>query len=279
VGSARERCRPTARVRAPAPGCVVSVVVRRVRAGYGQGDVLRGLDLELRRGEVLGVIGPNGAGKSTLVRVLTRLAGVTAGSVDIDGRPLARIGRRQLARLVAVVPQSGELPAGFTVEELVAMGRTPHTGLLGGPSPEDAEAVEAALRKCDVTHLRGRPAGELSGGERQRVLLARALAQRPRYLLLDEPTNHLDLRYQLEVLAFIRAEAAGGVGALVVLHDLNLAGRGCDRLAVLDRGRVAAAGDPAEVLTAPLVSRVYGAEVDVHRVGGEPLVVPRVTRA
>lgn len=253
----------------------MSLSVRAVRAGYGEGDVLRGLDLELLPGEVLGVIGPNGAGKSTLVRVLTRLLEVREGSVELDGRRLDRIARRQLARLVAVVPQSANLPAGFTVEELVAMGRTPHTGLLGGASEDDAAAVEAALRETDTERLRRRTAGELSGGERQRVLLARALAQRPRYLLLDEPTTHLDLRYQLEALAFIRREASRGVGAMAVLHDLNLAAGGCDRLALVHRGRVVAVGPPGEVLTAGLVSRVYGTGVDVHTFGTRPLVVPR----
>jgi len=256
----------------------VSVVARAVRAGYGDGDVLRGVDLELRSGEVLGVIGPNGAGKSSLVRVFTRLLPLREGHVEVDGVPLARIARRSLARQVAVVPQSAELPSGFRVEELVAMGRAPHIGLLGAPTAADAEAVEAALRETDTERLRRRAASELSGGERQRVLLARALAQRPRYLLLDEPTNHLDLRYQLEVLAFLRREVARGVGAMVVLHDLNLAAGGCDRLAVLDRGRVAALGAPSDVLTAPLVSKVYGAEVDIHTLDARPLVVPRLPR-
>ncbi len=254
----------------------MSLAVRGVVAGYAGREVLRGLDLELKPGEVLGVVGPNGAGKSTLVRVLTRLLPAWRGGAWLDGRSVARIRRRALARAVAVLPQSGELPAGFTVEALVAMGRTPHTGLLGAPSAEDRAAVERALVETDTRGLRLRRAAELSGGERQRVLLARALAQAPRYLLLDEPTNHLDLRYQLEALAFVRREASRGVGVMVVLHDLNLAAAGCDRVALLERGRLAALGTPTEVLTAPLVSRVYGADVEVHVRGSRPLLVPRM---
>ncbi len=254
----------------------MSLVVGGVRAGYGGRDVLRGLSLELRAGEVLGVVGPNGAGKSTLVRVLTRLLPALEGEVTLDGVPLTRLSRRRLARAVAVVPQSAALPAGYSVEELVAMGRTPHIGLLGAPSRADRCAVEEALLDTDTRPLAGRTAAALSGGERQRVLLARALAQRPRYLLLDEPTNHLDLRYQLEVLAFIRREASRGVGVLVVLHDLNLAAAACHRLAVLQGGRVVASGAPADVLTEALVSKVYGADVQVHANAGRPLVVPRL---
>lgn len=247
-----------------------------VHAGYGDRKVLRGLDLAVRPGEVVGLIGPNGAGKSTVLRVLTRRLPLRAGEVRIDGDPLARFGRRELARTLAVVPQSADLPEGYTVLELVSMGRTPHVGLFGVERPEDEAAVERALRRTDTHRLRDRTARALSGGERQRVVLARALAQGPRYLLLDEPTNHLDLRYQLEVLAFTRAEVAAGVGALVVLHDLNLAARTCDRLVVLHGGRVVADGAPSDVLTAPLVTRVYGAAVDVHVAGERPVVVPRV---
>ncbi|MEJ2293129.1 MAG: ABC transporter ATP-binding protein, partial [Deinococcales bacterium] len=156
---------------------------------------------------------------------------------------------------------------------------TPHVGLLRREGDEDRRAVEVAMRTTDTLHLADRRATHLSGGERQRVVLARALAQRPRYLLLDEPTNHLDLRYQVEVLAFTRREVERGIGALVVLHDLNLAAGACDRLIVLQEGRVVAEGAPAQVLTAALVSRVYGTDVDVHGLGTRPLIVPRLDRA
>ncbi|MEJ2359471.1 MAG: ABC transporter ATP-binding protein [Deinococcales bacterium] len=257
----------------------MSLEIRGLQAGYGERDVLRSCDLRVEPGQVVGVIGPNGAGKSTLVRVLTRRLPVRGGRVSVDGRPLHRFGRLELARKLAVVPQMPELPAGYTVRELVSMGRTPHVGLLRREGDEDRRAVEVAMRTTDTLHLADRRATHLSGGERQRVVLARALAQRPRYLLLDEPTNHLDLRYQVEVLAFTRREVERGIGALVVLHDLNLAAGACDRLIVLQEGRVVAEGAPAQVLTALLVSRVYGTDVDVHGLGTRPLIVPRLDRA
>ncbi len=254
----------------------MSIEVRELYAGYGRGDVLAACELSVEPGEVLGVIGPNGAGKSTLVRVLTRRLAPRSGSVTIDGRSLARIGRLELARSLAVVPQLPELPAGFSVRELVAMGRTPHLGLLRPERAEDRRAVDRALRATDTAALADRDATRLSGGERQRVVLARALAQRPRFLLLDEPTNHLDLRYQVEMLEYTRREVDRGVGALVVLHDLNLASRFCDRLVVLQAGHVVAQGTPSQVLTEALVSRVYGTRVDVHTIGARPLVVPHL---
>jgi len=247
-----------------------------VVAGYGRADVLAGIDLAVAAGEVVGVIGPNGAGKSTLLRVLTRRLALRAGRVTVDDRPLARIGRQALARSVAVVPQSAALPPGYTVRELVAMGRTPHQGLLGPVQRSDREAIDDALRQTDTFTLGERTAEALSGGERQRVVLARALAQRPRYLLLDEPTTHLDLHYQVELLSLTRREVARGLGALVVLHDLNLAARACDRLVVLQAGRSVAQGTPAEVLTGPLLARVYAGAAEVRSDGGLPLVIPRL---
>jgi len=257
----------------------VSIEVRELYAGYGERDVLEACNVRLERGEVLGVIGPNGAGKSTLVRVLTRRLTPRSGRVTVDGRPLARFGRLDLARALAVVPQVPELPAGYTVRDLVAMGRTPHLGLLRAEREQDRRAVLRALHATDTASLARRDATRLSGGERQRVVLARALAQEPRYLLLDEPTNHLDLRYQVEMLAYTRQEVDRGIGALVVLHDLNLAARFCDRLAVLQGGRVVAQGPPEAVLTAALVSRVYGTDVDVHAVDSRPVVLPRLPRS
>jgi iron complex transport system ATP-binding protein len=254
------------------PGAVLDL--RAVEAGYGARRVLHGVSFALTAGEVVGLVGPNGAGKSTLVAVAARGLAPTAGAVFLDGRPLAGYRRRALARRVAVVPQGGELPEGFTVDEVVAMGRTPHAGFLRGPTPADEAAIEAALRRTDVVELRARRVETLSGGERQRVVLARALAQEPRVLLLDEPTNHLDLRYQVETLRAARAAAADGVAVLVVVHDLNLAARACDRVALLEAGRIVAHGPPAVVFTEPRLRAVYQADVRVHALDGVPTVVP-----
>ena len=258
----------------------MSVELRGVSAAYPQAGgalrpVLAGVSLRLAPGEVVGVLGPNGAGKSTLLRLLTRRLTPTAGSVTVDGRALASYGRFQLARALALVEQAPVVPAGFLVREVVAMGRTPHLGLFGTPGRADEAVVEAALAATDTARFAERRVETLSGGELQRVVFARALAQRPRYLLLDEPTNHLDLRYQVELLAYARAQAAAGVGVLVVLHDLNLAARSCDRLVVLAGGRKVAEGAPAEVLSEGLLREVYGAAVRLLHDDGVPVVVPR----
>src|SRR5690606_16951198 len=222
----------------------------RVVAGYPappgrpRRPALAGVSLRLGRGEVVGLIGPNGSGKTTLLRLLTRQLAPAAGRVLLGGRPLASFGRFELARHVAVVAQEPEVPVGFTVRETVAMGRAPHMGLLGTPGPEDARAVAVALTATGTLEFADRRIETLSGGERQRAVFARAVAQQPAFLLLDEPTNHLDLRYQVELLALAREQAASGVGVLAVLHDLNLAARTCDRLVLLAEGRVAAAGAP-----------------------------------
>jgi len=247
-----------------------------VHAGYGRRQVLFGVDLEVRAGEVVGVIGPNGAGKSTLVSVVSRLLPLSAGDVRVEGRPLERYGRRALAQRLAVVPQAARLPDGFLVIEVVRMGRTPFVGLWRGAGPEDEAEVERAMRQTGVWGLAERPVERLSGGERQRVVLARALAQRPRVLLLDEPTSHLDLRYQAELLRAARAAAAEGVGVLLVLHDLNLAARVCDRLVLITDGRVVASGPVSEVLAQGRLERAYRTDVDVFATPRGPLVVPRV---
>ena len=271
-----------ARVRAPAAAVTATTAppevlcLDGVEAGYGRRQVLFGVDLEVRAGEVVGVIGPNGAGKSTLVNVVSRALPVRAGSVRVDGRPVERYGRRALAQRLAVVPQAAGLPDGFLVIEVVRMGRTPFVGLWRGAGPEDEAEVERAMRQTGVWGLAERPVERLSGGERRRVVLARALAQRPRLLLLDEPTSHLDLRYQAELLRAARAAAAEGVGVLLVLHDLNLAARVCDRLVLLTEGRVVASGAVPEVLAQGRLERAYRTEVEVFATPRGPLVVPRL---
>ena len=243
---------------------------------YGDVPVVRGLDFELNRGEVVGLVGPNGAGKSTVIKLLTRVLKAEAGEVSVDGQQVKGLSRLELARRLAVVPQAGDLPGAFTVEELVLMGRTPHLGFFSTETKEDLDIVERAMRRTETWRFRERLISELSGGERQRVLLARALVQKPDYLLLDEPTNHLDLRYQVEVLRFTRREVENGLGALVVLHDLNLAARICDRVLVLHGGRLVAEGSPQEVLSETLIREVYGAEVALFQQPGTdiPVILP-----
>jgi iron complex transport system ATP-binding protein len=235
-------------------------------ASGGRREVLRGLDLVLRRGELVALLGPNGSGKTTLLRVLSGQLRPDSGEALLEGRPLASWGRQALARRVAVLPQQLELRAGFRVAELVEMGRAPHATRLFGSTADDERAVRRALLDAEALDLAHRFPDELSGGERQRVLVAMALAQEPELLLLDEPTLHLDLAHQVSLLATIRRLATQrGMAVLAVLHDLNLAAAFAPRVAVLSDGRVAADGRPAQVLTPALAKRVFGVVVTEAR--------------
>ena len=238
--------------------------------------VLAGVDLGVHAGELLGLVGPNGAGKTTLLRAATALAPLTSGRISVDGRPLDETSRRELARSVAVVQQLPEAPETMLVEELVLLGRNPHLALLGRESPRDYAVAGEAMRRAGCERFAGRALGTLSGGERRRAFIARALAQEAALLLLDEPTANLDPEAQSEIFEVLRQLAAGGAGVLAVVHDLTLAAAYCERIALLDGGRIVADGAPQRVLTAQTVARVYGSRVAViaHPRSGAPIVVP-----
>ena len=221
--------------------------------------ILGGVDLHVAAGERVGVIGPNGSGKSTLLRCLYAWHAPASGAVLLDGADLHRLPPGRRAQAVAVLAQHAEAGLGLTVGEVVALGRLPHRRAWGRADAEDAAAVADALRAVGLMGWDARPFAPLSGGERQRVLFARALAQRPALLLLDEPTNHLDIRHQLELLEAARTR---GVSAVATLHDLNLAARWCDRIALLDGGRIRMTGTPDAVLTPALIGAVYGVAVE-----------------
>jgi len=239
--------------------------------------VLDQVDLRLEAGRMIGVIGPNGAGKSTLVKLLSRLLTPAQGHVRLNGHSLARWRPAELARVLAVVPQSPQLPSTFTAWELVLMGRTPYMGWMGRESERDRAVARQAMEETGTHHLAHRLISQLSGGERQRVVIARALAQEPRILLLDEPTAHLDINHQVETLSLIgRLVRERELAALAIFHDLNLAAQYCGELVLLHRGRIVAQGAPEDVLTPPTLQRVYGAEVAVgaHPQNGLPVVFP-----
>jgi len=233
------------------------------RTASGIRPVLRGTTLAIRPGEQLTLLGANGSGKTTLLRLIAGTLTADGGTVTLFGRPAGAWSRPALARRIAVLPQSLELPAGFRVAEVVAMGRAPHARRLFASTAEDEVAVERALVDAEALDLAGRPVEELSGGERQRVLVAMALAQEPQLLLLDEPTLHLDLAHQVALLnALHRLSRQRGLAVLAVLHDLNLAARFAPRVAILDGGRIVADGTPGEVLQPEMVRGVFRVAVD-----------------
>lgn len=228
--------------------------------------------LHAETGEFIGVIGPNGSGKSTLLRLIYRLMKPSAGIITLNERDLWVLTARETAQSMAVVAQERTSDFDFTVEEVVMMGRTPHKRPLDRDTDDDRTLVSDALRRVDLPAFAHRLFHTLSGGEKQRVLVARALAQQARVLILDEPTNHLDIRYQLEILELVKSLNVTAIGAL---HDLNLAATYCDRLYLLQTGRIVAEGKPAHVLTPVQIGSVYSvkAEVEIHPATGHLHIV------
>ncbi|ROP40611.1 heme ABC transporter ATP-binding protein [Saccharothrix texasensis] len=228
-------------------------------------DILHGVDLHAPAHEVHGIVGPNGSGKSTTLRCVYRALAPSGGVVRLGGRDIAAMKVRDTAGHLAALTQDSRVEFDFTVTEVVAMGRLPHRAT---PDRDD-EVVAGALSRVDASHLAHRGFLSLSGGERQRVLIARALAQEPQVLVLDEPTNHLDISHQLAVLSLVRSL---DVTVLAVLHDLNLAAAYCDRLHVLDRGRVVRSGKPDDVLTPEVLREVFHVRAHVvrHPTSGAP---------
>jgi iron complex transport system ATP-binding protein len=236
----------------------LAIAMHGVGLAYGGRVVLADVDVDIAAGERVCLIGPNGAGKSSLLHCLTGTAAGTTGTVRIDGLPLSEIGRERLARQLAVVPGHAVLPFAMRVEEVVALGRIPHEHPWTGARDADRAAVDAALLRVGIGHLRGRDARELSMGERQLLLVAMAVAQDGRVLILDEPTVHLDLRHQVEVMELlVDLNEHEGLTVLAVLHDLALAAHFFRRLLLLDGGRLVADGPPGEVLTDDRVRLVY----------------------
>jgi iron complex transport system ATP-binding protein len=249
-----------------------------VTVRYGRRAVVDAVSAEIARGEWVALIGPNGAGKTTLLRAVAGLV-PAAGSISVGGTPVARLGRREIARRVALVPQIPSMPPALTVTEYVALGRTPYISYLATESRRDLDAVQRALARLELTELAERMLGSLSGGERQRAVLARALVQDAPVLLLDEPTSALDIGHQqqaLELLDSLRAEA--GLTLVAAMHDLTLAGQYADRVLLMDGGKVVADGDPETVLSEERLGRHYAASVRVLRHPGGIAVVPQRAR-
>jgi iron complex transport system ATP-binding protein len=239
----------------------MTLAARDLRWGIAGRMIVDGVTLNAAPGRILGLIGPNGSGKSSLLRLFCRLRNVASGVVTLDGRDIAAVPRRELARRLAFVEQQATTEVQLSVCDVVRLGRTPHRAALASWNPEDEAAVDQALARVGLRERHDQLWHTLSGGERQRVHIARALAQQPSELILDEPTNHLDIQHQLAILTLIRRL---GITCIVALHDLNLAALFCDEIALMQGGRLLAAGTPDEVLTEAMIREVFGVAVAIR---------------
>jgi len=242
---------------------------------YGEKRVLRDINLKVRKGEFWGILGPNGSGKTTLMNLIDGMIPPREGVIKIGGKPVGAIKRKELARLIAVVPQDASLVFPLTVEEVVLMGRTPHLGRFEFEAKNDLDIARVAMEATDILPLAARLMQSLSGGERQRVLIARALAQQPQVLLLDEPTSSLDIAHQISAFDMLRSLVENaGLTVLAATHDMNLASLYCDRIALLHKGNFYSQGTPEEALTEKSIKEVYGVNVvvDRHPITGLPRI-------
>jgi iron complex transport system ATP-binding protein len=237
----------------------MTISIEDVSFAVGNTLIVDGVSLTIEKGKTLGLLGPNGSGKSSLLRLICRLRKVKGGVIRLGDHSVAELSSGDLARRIALVEQQASTDTQLTVMDVARLGRTPHRGLLALSSACDDAISLDALARVGMDDRAERLWHSLSGGERQRVHIARALAQTPSELLLDEPTNHLDIQHQLDILGLVpRLD----ITCIVALHDLNLAAMFCDRVAVLDKGKLVAFGAPEQVLTAKLIAEVF--EVDAH---------------
>ena len=242
------------------------ISIENISAGYDTELVLQKVSMTAEPGQFIGLIGPNGSGKTTLLRVISGILPPKAGQILLQGTKLEKISRRKLAQTVACLSQDLALDLSFTVREITLMGRSPHLSKIGRETAKDFEIAKRAMQLADVLHLADRLITEISGGERQRAFIAMCLAQDPKVLLLDEPTSHLDIAHQLSALDLIgKLNRQTNMTVIAVFHDLNLAAEYCDKLLVLNRGRVEDFGSPEDVLTADMILKVYGAKVQTLR--------------
>ncbi|MFA6804232.1 MAG: ABC transporter ATP-binding protein [Candidatus Methanomethylophilaceae archaeon] len=231
---------------------------------YEGKKVLDNIDFELKEGELLGILGPNGCGKSTLVKNMNRYLSPHDGLILLDEASLEDYRRKDIAKIVSVVPQTNEIRFAFTVRDIVSMGRMPFTNQFGSETSDDEEIIENAMRKAGVKQFENRLINTMSGGERQKVIIARALAQTPRIILMDEPTLHLDVSAQFEILDLIQnLSKTEGLTVVIVSHDLSMVARYCDRIAMIHEHRIMCCGTPEEVLTPENMLTVFNVDAEL----------------
>ena len=239
--------------------------VRDLEFRYREKPVLDGASLEIRSGEVFGILGPNGCGKTTLLKNLNKNLSPCGGCVLLDGDVLEDIKKKDVAKKIAVVPQTNEIHFSFTVRDVVSMGRMPFQGMMSGESEEDKRIVDDAIRQTGLERLADRHINTMSGGERQRVIIARAIAQTPQIILMDEPTLHLDISMQFDALNLVyRLAKENGLTVIIVSHDLPMVARYCDRILMIHDHKIHALGTPEEVLTPDNMRIVFNVDAELR---------------
>lgn len=268
---------PIPQPNADRPNTAGGVVASSVTVGYGQRTIIRDLSATFPAGKITTIVGPNGCGKSTLLRAMSGLLNLDTGTVSVDGQNISDMKRKDVARILGMLPQSPVAPEGLLVSDLVARGRHPHQAWFRQWSSTDEDAVFEALKQTGSADLASRTVDELSGGQRQRVWISMVLAQNTDILFLDEPTTYLDLATSVDILELVDSlRQKLGRTVVMVLHDLNLAVRYSDYLVVMKDGQVNASGTPAEVITAELLQEAFDlrARVIEDPETGDPLIVP-----
>lgn len=225
-------------------------------AGYGKKEILHGLSFEVKEGDFIGIVGANGCGKTTLLRAVAGLLPDLKGKIEIFGRPLSEMNRKEIAQRIAFVPQLMEPVKGFSVRDMVLLGRTPYFNRFSFDKYEDHRVVDWAIEELKLQGLSSNPVDELSGGEFQRVVIARALAQEPKVILLDEPISHLDIRYQVKIIKLLRKIRAHRT-VISTFHDLNIASRFCQKIMLMKKGEILAFGRPEEILSPENIWKAY----------------------
>ena len=254
----------------------IMLEARGLQAGYGERMIVSNADLQVQRGDILSIIGPNGSGKSTLLKAMARLLPLKQGQVLLHGRDMHELSEKQIAKVMAVMPQSMDFPSDITVRELVSLGRLPYRGFFAEFGSKDKEAVSRVLRLTNLEAYQQRSIMALSGGERQRARLAMALAQEPKLLLLDEPTTYLDIRHQLDLMLLIRKlHRELGLTVVMVLHDLNHVARFSSRVVAVQKGKIVADGSVQDVFKEKLIADLYGVEntvMELEKAGEKHLI-------
>ncbi|AGI40158.1 ABC transporter [Thermoclostridium stercorarium subsp. thermolacticum DSM 2910] len=258
-----------------------SVSVENLNFSYGDRKVLENICARFKPGTVNGLLGPNGSGKTTLLKNIASILKPEKNAVYINFKDIAKMTSAEIAKELALVPQSTHIEFDFTVEDIVMMGRTPHIKGFSNETEEDREIVRWALETTGVSHLKDRSIRSISGGELQRVIIARALAQKTPIILLDEPVSQLDIHHQLSIMETItRLAHEQGLTVVTVLHDLNLAAEYCDTVYLLKGGRIVCGGTPKEVLTYQVIEEVYDIVCLVYEnpVSKKPHIIPVSSR-